>query len=79
MGADEDFLGDVLGLCRVAEHAERDAVDTVLLFADEILEGPPVTRAEPREKLRRVARNRLSHGCRHPRPEPIAGYEIRTS
>ena len=79
MSPEEGLLRDILGLRRVPEHAEGEPVDAVLLGPNELLERPTVTRPEPAHELRGIACRRLSHGCRHPRPEPSADGDARTS
>jgi hypothetical protein len=79
VGPEEGLLGDVLGLGGVPQHAEREPIDAVLLGTDELLERRAVARAEPVDELSRVARRRLSHPRRHPRAEPSAHEDARTS
>src|SRR5262249_15560222 len=79
VGPEERLLGDVLGLGGIPEHPEREPVDAMLLGADQLLGRRAIACPKPTYELRGVTSRRLSHGCRCPRPEPIAHGDARTS
>src|SRR5262245_15488567 len=47
MHAQEDFLGELLGLGAIAQHTQRDAEDAVLVGDHQILEGSGIAAPEP--------------------------------
>ena len=58
---EKGLLGDLLGLGRAAEHAQRHAKDAVLVGSDELLKGPRVARSQPVEQFRGIGSISFSH------------------
>jgi hypothetical protein len=61
MSAEKGFLGDLLGLGGITEHAQGHPEDPVLVRGDQLLEGPRVARAEPIEELRGIGSISFPH------------------
>ena len=71
VGAEEGFLGRVLGVGAVSQHPERHGEDPVLVGRHQRLEGRRLASAEPVEEVRRGIEPAVIHGRSRSRAEPI--------